>query len=380
MSESTKYVAVANFSLNLDNGTKQLQIRVGDEMMFDGYQVECKGQSGQAYSLSKVIGEWIQPANGHTVIKSSAPMIDPSQRTRNATGGRAIEDSDVAHDLDVRSQQESSHEELTRLVTQYENTPPPTHISQRTTDDMADMRKESRVQVENHDAQEVAKVSSTEKTNAPVKNTSGVEIQDQKSRKTTVISNEERVVKKTAYNKKPEAPAEHKHLKVDKEGSGVEVRKVKSPTTHRNDVKTSTAESRREVSVEQDAVIETDYGTGTPTEVGSSTQAQIEHQRALGRPTTAVKRQVIAEASQDGVVVRKVSKMDEENMSTRDGITSRVTVSAGGELDAGEVTFSSNSEINEGEATFSKTEDAVTDLGGGGDDGEIDVNDILGSV
>jgi hypothetical protein len=46
-------------------------------------------------------------------------------------------------------------------------------------------------------------------------------------------------------------------------------------------------------------------------------------------------------------------------------------------MDEGEVTFSSNSDIDEGEATFSKTEDSVVDLGGGVDDGDIDVNDIL---
>jgi hypothetical protein len=245
---------------------------------------------------------------------------------------------------------------------------------------MADMRKEARVQVENQDAQEVAKVSTVAKTGAE-KNNSNVTVEKQEKKKAMVVSHEERVAKKTEYTKKVADTSQHKHLKVDKEGSGVEVRKVSSPSIHRNDVKTSTAESRREVSLEQDAVIETNYGTETTTIVGSSTQAQLAQSSVMKKATTAVpaKRQVIAEASQDGVVVRKVSKIAEENLRTQDGITSKVTVSSGGDSDDGDVTFSSNSDIVEGEATFSKSEDSVVDLGGG-NDGDIDVNDILNGV
>jgi hypothetical protein len=54
-----------------------------------------------------------------------------------------------------------------------------------------------------------------------------------------------------------------------------------------------------------------------------------------------------------------------------------VTVSSGGQASDGSVTFSSNADIDEGEATFSGSDDAIADLGSGGD---IDVNDILDNV
>jgi hypothetical protein len=125
-------------------------------------------------------------------------------------------------------------------------------------------------------------------------------------------------------------------------------------------------------------VIETNYGAGKRTVVSSSTQTQLESDIIMKTAVDKPRREVIAEASQEGVVVRKVSKIPEEDLRTQDGITSRVTVSSGGEESSGEVTFSSNSDIVEGEATFSSSEDTVADLGGGAyDDGDIDVNDIL---
>jgi len=375
MAESQKYVALTNFSLNLDNGGKQIDVRKGDELMFDGLYVEYKGEKGTARPLVKVVGEWIRPVTGSMPTVEQIPPLTPS-RTRNATGGRIIEASDIGQDLATLQQQESSNAELRRLVNQYETEPAPTHISKRTTDDMTDMRKEANVQVDNYDDQEVAKVSASAKTGSEKAN-ADITVEKQERKKATVVSHEERVVKKTAYNKKAEPEPERKHLKVEKDGSGVEVRKVKAPAVHNNSVKSSTAESHREVSHEQDAVIETNYGTEKRTIVGSSTQAQLESDIILKSPTATAKREVITEASQDGVVVRKVSKIPEESLRTQDGIISKVTVSSGGDMDEGEVTFSSNSDIDEGEATFSKTEDSVVDLGGGVDDGDIDVNDIL---
>jgi hypothetical protein len=385
MADSQKYVAVANFSLNLDNGTKQIDVKKGDEMMFDGLYVECRGEKGAARSLAKVVGDWIKPTNGTVPAVAPVPAMTPS-KTRNATGGRILESSEVSQDLDTLQQQkyetseqmqQSSNAELRKLVDQYENTPSPTHITSRTTDDMADMRKEARVQVDNYDEQEVAKVSAAAK-NGSEKANSEVTVDKQEKKKATVVSHEEKVVKKTNYSKRAEETPQRKPLKVDKDGSGVEVRKVKSAATHNNDVKSSTAESRREVVSEQDAVIETNYGAGKRTVVSSSTQTQLESDIIMKTAVDKPRREVIAEASQEGVVVRKVSKIPEEDLRTQDGITSRVTVSSGGEESDGEVTFSSNSDIVEGEATFSSSEDTVADLGGGAyDDGDIDVNDIL---
>jgi sensor c-di-GMP phosphodiesterase-like protein len=212
-----------------------------------------------------------------------------------------------------------------------------------------------------------------------------------------VISQEERVAKKTDYSKKKPVASEHKKLRVDKEASGVEVRKVSVPAIQKNDVKTSTAETTAEVVEELKEVAEMDYKQES-TDVGSSTQAQTESSRILSaakkdtkkvlvsasedNPKISEKKPVVISGSaqdQDGVVVRKVSKISEESVSTQEGITSKVTVGSGGDIDPGDVVFESNSDVTIGEATFSKTEDTVTDLSGI-NDMDIDINGILDGV
>jgi hypothetical protein len=378
MSVARVYEAVADFSLNLDNGAKQLSVRIGDELMFDGVYVTCGSEKGQAHSLAKVIGEWIVLKSGQEPPPAPvrpAPIAHP----RNATGGKIIEDSDVSQDLGVRMQQEDSHQELKRLVDQYENAPAPSRIQ----DDERDMRREAsqqrplRVKVEDQDAQEVAKVRSTEES--AVKNTSGVEIASQEKKGSTVISQEERVVKSTQYVKKADDPTEPKHLKVDKEASGVEVRRVKVPAIQKTEMKTGMKVDEDSIEVSQMDYIE------EPTVVGSTTQAQVVKSAVMAKtaskPVATAKRATVADIqSQDGVVVRKVSAIKEE--TSQGGITSRVTVGASGEVDHGEVTFSSNSDIDEGEVTFSKGEDSIVDLGGGnvaGDDMNIDIDGLLDS-
>jgi hypothetical protein len=398
MSEAKVYEAIADFSLNLDNGKTNVAVRVGDEVLFDGLNVECRGEKGQARSLSKVVGEWIKPKNGSAAPVANVQTLGPAPGVkRNAMAGRIVEDSDAASDLGLRSQQEDSNSELRRLVHQYENTPAP----KRTQDDQEDMRKESRVQVENQDAQEVAKVSDAAKTDTEVKNTAGVEIQKTEKTASTVISHEEKVAKETNYSKKKSASAAPKKLKVDKEAAGVEVRKVKTPVIQKNDVKTGT------VVEEQKEVAQMDYPVES-TDVGSTTQAQLESSKILKSAKSdtakvlndakaataevlkpAAPQQAPAEKSpkvisdraqdQDGVVVRKVSKVTEDDVTTQEGITSKVTVGSGGDVDPGDVVFESNSEINEGKATFSKVGDTVTDLSGV-DDMDIDINGILDNV
>jgi hypothetical protein len=394
MAEAQKFVAIADFGLNLDNGdkVKQFGVRVGEELTFDGLYVEYKGEKGSARSLSKVIGEWIKPV-GASIPVGAPVSTGPILKTRNATGGRILEASDVSVDSDTIQQQRdsnntiqaSSNEELKRLVAQYDKPAPVAHISERITDDLTDLRNEvkaqkaSRLIVEDQDAQEVAKVSSAAKTGSEKKNVT-VTVEAQPKSKSATVSHEQRVAKKTDYKKEASSSDSYKHLKIDKEGSGVEVRKVSAPAVSRNDVKSSTAESRKDVISEQDAVIETNYGKGKSTVVSSSTQTRLEQDVIMKTETSPVaskRLNVIKEASQEGVVVRKVSKIAEADVTTQDGITSKLTVSSGGEESSGEVTASSNSDIDIGEVVSSSAEDTVVDYGAGDD---IDVNDILNGV
>ena len=370
------YVAVADFSLSLNNGEKNVNVRVGDELTFDGLYAKIGVEQGTAKPLSKVIGEWIKPVESSSPAPASAgPTLPPATPSRNATGGRIVEDSDPSSDRTTLSSQESSNAELKRLVDQYDNAPAPTHVSERTTDDMKDMRKESSVQVESYDDQEVAKVRADD-TGAN-RNPQGIVMGQSEIKKATVVSDEERVVKKTNYSKKKSAgEAPRKKLTVDKDAQGTEVRKTSSPTEAATSAaKASTERAKPKVIREEDSVKDTDYGKQAATDVGSSTQAKIEQDAAM-RPSKKSP-EIIRDASDEGVVVRKVSKIDEESVATEDGITSRVTVGASDGGSDGEVTFSSNSDIIEGEATFSRGE-ATADLGAGSDD--IDVNDILNAV
>lgn len=378
--EQKQYVAIDAFSIPLDNGKNNISIKKGDTLTFDGLTVDVSGISGMAKSLTKAIGMWIVPLDSKS--KKATKSSTGPMNTRNATGGRIVENSEATQDLGVREQQRRTYDELQELVTKYERESGKTVV----VDDEAEMRKaaeeKKRAQVIDEDATIVAQVKRSPDEQQTNKNTSGVQIDNQKEQKRMVVSSEERVVKSTNYDKTKETAPQQKHLVVDHDAQGVVVKKTgaaqKAPAQ-----KMATSK----ISKEERVVKETVYDKNERTDIGSSTQTQMTSTKDKPRI------KIVAPDGQDqeAVVFSKVSKAnkldvqggtltadDDGSIETADGIVSRVTVGGNTQTDQGDVSFSSNSDIDVGEVEISRGGTDVTDLSGARDgDSDIDVNDIL---
>jgi hypothetical protein len=381
MSESKLYVAVQNFSLNLDNGKSQLDVKIGEMLSFDGLYVECRGERGQARPLAKVVGDWIKQVS--TNVPPIAAQPSTIAVSRNATGGLVIEDSDPSRDLGTRAQQEDSNSELKRLLGSYDKAQSVIDTSDKITDDLSDARKECKVQVDNQDDQEVAKVSDNSQNTDSEKNTAGVVLEESTPQKTSTISHEERVAKTTSYPTKDASPEDYVHLKVDNEAAGVEIIKDNAPAINTASTKTAAVQAKALVIEDDTVVTVTHYEEESATIIGSSTQAKVVKDASMSKKATKVapgapKRLVVADPadSSEGRVVRKVSKSHDAELTTQDGITSKVTVGSSGDMDLGEVKFESNSEVSDGGVIFSKGEDTVQDIG----EDAIDIDGILNLV
>jgi len=356
MSDAREYVALVDFSLNLDNGKGEaINVKAGDPIMFDGLYAECRGGKGQARVLSKVIGEWIQPVGDEAV---ATPVAEPTV-SRNATAGRVIENSSPDQDPSVlamqRRQASGTPVEAARPV----STGRVIESSSADQDPAVRAQQQRKApQVINSDETEVAKASVPSQSS---NNVAGVSIGEDGIRKTATVSREQSVVKKTAYVETKGEEAEYKHLKVDMDASGVEVAKVKAPAITRGEARSSTA-THMEVSQEEGVAKETTYEKSKPTVVGSSTQASVEMTR-----TGAPKRQVISDSPQDAKVVGKVSKIKEADVVSADGFRAKLTVGA-----------ATVDDLEMSEVTFSGANEPVTDLNVvPQDEGDINVDDIL---
>lgn len=351
MEGAKEYVAVVDFSLNLDNGKTAINVKEGDVVLFDGLYAECRGEKGQARILSKVIGEWIQPVDGETVaVAASAPA-------RPFTAGRVLENSSVDQDPEALAQQRKQNVGVTPSPTRPMTASKVVENSSADRDPVVAEQQRKRAPVINQDDTEVAKVSQPSKTPS---NASGVQVEDQGKKRLVTVSEEERTVKKTAYTKTKDEGDTYKHLKVDKEASGVEVRKVKSPAIARGEARSATATSpRMSVSKEEGVAKETTYARPGPTLVGSSTQESVE----MTKTASVQKREVISD-NQEAVVVARVSKIPD--VESADGLTVKMTSGA-----------SSVDDLDMSEVTFSGAQETITDLGGSQDDGNVDVDDIL---
>lgn len=334
MVKEKNFVAIQDFSLSLDNGKSTLNVKRGETLEFDGLNVIIRGQSGVVRPLAKVIGEWIIPTK-QKVIKVKNKLARPS---RNATAGRLIEHSDFSSDP-LNVVQKYQDDSLETLVKKYE-APQKTEI----TDDLADARKE--VKVINDDDREVMKVSAVDKTKT---NTNGVEIRDIEEKEKVLLSPDGMVVKETNYEKGKEREEDKKppKLKVDTESEGKIVRKTSSGKSSKKKIDVSTLPESEVIETDID-VTETSYPAVQTTEVGSSTQAHIEKQktrkkRARKTAKSTLKKETIIDTNgQDASIVSKVSDEASSTVSYDDGIVSRVTVGASGDMEVGEATFSSN--------------------------------------
>ena len=300
MLKEKEYVAIQEFSMTLDNGKTPITVKKGDTMTFDGLNVTFKGEQGTARPLSKVIGEWIAPI-GTPVKPVGKKLAAPS---RNATGGKVIEHSDYTSDplIGVKNQPDDSVE---ALLKSYDKTPPIKLVNgkREVTSNLDDARRE--VKIINDDANEVRKVTATD--GAPVVNKNSVELKDNDRGKRAVLSPEGVIVKKTNYSGKTASTNETKKLTIDYEASGVEVRKTSdgAPPKVKKSNKVETFETDMEVA-------ETSYPSVQTTDVGSSTQAQIEQRKttkkASTKKKTAKKKAVKKTARKKGTSKKKTVK------------------------------------------------------------------------
>jgi len=420
MSSLQNYEAIQDFTISLDNGKTPLYVKRGETLQFDGLNVVLRGEQGTARSLAKVIGEWITPIGTSTKPKER----QLASASRNATGGRVVEHSDYTSDPIVGITNPPS-DSVTNLLKSYDKTPEIKLVNgkREVTSDLDDIKKE--VIVINEDANEVRKVSAYE--GASVTNKDSVAIKKSTGTKNVLLSHEGNVAKATNYSGKQASTEERKKLTIDYEASGVEVRKTSATksTAAKAPVKMATFATDVEVA-------QTSYPSTQTTDVGSSTQAQVVQNAAVkkapakkapvkkapakkapvkkmpskfasGTPVTdttdsvedlinrapittptVVKGINIITEGQDAVVIGRVTRDSKTSVQTEDGITSRVTVGASGDVDAGEVTFSSNNDFDEPTATYSSGEDTPFDASEAevvyATDDDVDLNDLLSEV
>lgn len=399
MLEVKDYVALADFSVSLDNGKTTTQVKKGEALQFDGLYAVIRGEKGAARPLSKVIGEWISPVSVQ-VKEAPKKLARPS---RNATGGRIMEHSDFPSDPD-NNIRNSPSDSIDNLLKTYDKTPETKLVNGRreVTGDLEDIKKE--VTVINHDASEVRRVSAQD--GAPVTNKSGVEISQPSSSKPSVMSRDGQVAKATNYSGKTAEDQAPKKLVIDYEASGV----IAKTTTY--DKKPAPPQQASTQMVEDEIDVgEISYPATQSTDVGSSTQTtstapkkaatskksskKKSAKKKVAAPKTAapapgvlkkgptvVKGPVVNSDGQEAVVYGKVSK--DNSVVIEDGIVSKVTVGAAGDIDVGEVTFSSGSDYDEPEVTFGSGGDTPADIFEGDSDvgvinadDDIDLKDIL---
>lgn len=431
MSELKDYVAIQDFTVSLDGGKNTTYVKRGESLQFDGLTVVIRGETGSARSLVKVVGEWIAP-----VGKPVAPVANKAARTsRNATGGKILEHSDYTSDPETRNANPPS-DRIENLLKTYDK-PVDTKIvngKREVTSDLDDARRE--VRVINNDANEVRKVSAND--GAPVANKNSVEIGKDNENRGVLLSQEGDVAKETNYSGKEAATEGTKKLTIDYEASGTVVKKTGSS----KEAVSKTAAKSQTITMDTE-VGETSYPATQTTDVGSSTQAQIEQRKAVAKKAPAkkapakkapvkkapakkapvkvapeatktgtliiedqeavviskvsrdpmeAKKQVVNVEGQEAVVVSKVKRDSMTSVTTSDGITSRVTVGGSDDGDDGDVTFSSNDDFEEPTATFSAGEespfdaseaeiiDSDSDAGVVEESDDIDINDLLSEV
>jgi len=405
MSELKKYTAIQDFSMSMDNGKTSIYVKRGETLEFDGLNLVFQGEKGTARSLTKVIGEWLTPSDA--VVKVAGKQS--AQSPRNATGGRVVEHSDYPSDPVVGIKNPPS-DSIHALLKTYDKTPEVKIVNgvREVTSDLDDARKE--VRVINSDDDVVRKVSVIE--GSPDTNKNSVEIGPDNVKKSTIISREGQVTKETNYSGVTVAPQENKKLTIDYEASGVVFKKTSSDKSS-----TSKAVEHSTVAENEVEVGQTSYPAKQTTAVGSSTQSQLVSQSAVKKTAAVAKKKpvkkgttqspvkkapvaqkpaatpveqkpvfkgtVISTDGQEAVIISKVTRDKASSVQSEDGIISRVTVGASGDIDAGEVQFSSNNDYEDPVAVISSGEDTVADILGeqsSGDDMELDLNDLLSEV
>lgn len=405
MSDLKEFVAIQDFTMSLDNGKTPIYVKKGETLSFDGLNVVFRGEKGTARPLSKVVGEWISPIG--TPVKPVGKQL--SRPSSNATGGKEIEHSDYPSDP-ASGVKNPPSDSLKTLVAEYEKPVPIKLVNgkREVTSDLEDIKKE--VTVINDDANEVRKITAND--GAKIANKNSVEIAASADSKSVTMSTEGQVAKATNYSGKEAGTEERKKLAIDYEASGVVVKE----TTKTGKVAVAKSPAKMETVDTDIDMGETSYPSTQTTDVGSSTQAQVEQRKSpakkapvkktaakkgtakkapvkkapvkkaasaapkvLSTAPTVVKGPTVSVDGQEAVVIGKVTR-DSSKVMSEDGIVSRVTVGALDEGNNGDVTFSSNNDFEEPTATFSPGEDTVYDATVTDDDIGVDLGDLVDSM
>jgi hypothetical protein len=261
------------------------------------------------------------------------------------------------------------------------------------TGDIEDIKKA--VIIINDDTREVAKISKV--NGAQVANKNSVEMGETKESSGVIISHENQVAKETNYGNKEASGSGVKKLEIDYEATGIEVGKT-GLAKAASATKVNTSSKVTEDSVE---VSETSYPSAQKTDVGSSTQfssmVQVKKQvkkasvkkapikkgapqvkKVTQREVAAgvvsaikevavpnkgpivLKGKVVESGGQEAVIIRKVSRDENTNVKTKDGMISKMSI---GRSDGGEdgVTFSSGGDgIESTGVTITPEDDGIS--------------------
>lgn len=302
MLEQKEYVAIQDFSLNLNNGKTTVNIKIGDHLTFDGLNVSFKEETGSARSLSKVIGEWIALANK----KVKAPVPSLVSGTRNATAGKIVEHSDVPSEPSNVTHQQQSSDDLETLIRKSEQAQEVKILEgkREVTSDMDDIKKE--IKITNNDGNIVRKVTSSEEE-APVVNKESIEAKDpDANRKPAVLSMEGSVAKKTNYGTEDKGEEEHKKLELDYESSGVTYKETSYEEKPEEKGQKGTYKDQQPVSKVSASDIKS-------TDVGSSTQAGVEAIKTSG----PVKKRTYKKATKSKTPRKKSSSKNSTNKRSK---------------------------------------------------------------
>lgn len=377
MSEMKSYVAVVDFNMSLNNGKESIKVTRGQVLSFDGLYVDMgDGTRGTARPLSKMIGEWVVP------YQQQVPQA-PRPQSRTAVAGRdSIEQSNEYQDYPVINA--GRDPSLERDIQTYE---------EKTYGKTGKLIQD--------DSSVVSQVRQASNSGA-VKNTSGVQIEEQSTQAGTVISHEERVVKETSYNG-PQAAPQQEHLKVVND-EVVAKQTASNPTVEellrqmaalQQQVLNLTRQTT--VSQEERVVKETGSIAIPRTDVGSSTQAQVVQSRVAAEQP-AQQRVVIKSPNKkivednEGVIVKKVKNTNVKVDGGNHGISIKTAVvPEDTNIADANVTFGGNAkEIYESDTEFSGTGAEVVDVSTAGPrqgvhiaknlDSGIDVDELLGAV
>lgn len=366
MSEMKPCVAIVEFRLNTPGTEDGIIIKAGDKFLYDGIKakvrtVEDIEKTVSAPMLKSTLGEW------YRVIKPKS-LQNPNEKTQKSKDMPVSSEEKIVEQSAIGGDGEPQN--LNEMVEDYEKK---TAKGSVILNDDADIVKE------------VTKVEGTE-GNKP-----GVTAENQDTGKKKVVASEERLAKKTNYNKSKIESSEPKEQKreIISDGEGEVVKKTKVPAIKDTEVKDTQTERKRNkdlIAQDGDVALETDYEEDKSSDVGSSTQTKTtktkkasskkgsstKSSRKSGkRPKTGVQNI----ESQEAKVVGK-TRRDENIKETSDGFVVKTTVGASDEIEVPEATTSANDQIVVGEAKVGKAGQRHTEAS----EDDIDIGDILDDI